>query len=230
MIDFPDTPTQGDEFTVGLLTWVFDDPVWLLKTSGASGGGGGPDTLGFTFATDTPPTATRVGDTWFNTATGNAYVWFDNRWVMFSPGGGAASPTLTTGAYQLATASGSGANDLLWAIDDDGGAAIYDQTASRGWFVFQQSGWYAVSFNGSIMKMVNGNTLTQAWFRFGQVGNSNEELVPATIMNDTSCGGTTVRRVAAGSAVRFTATVLLGSSPGQTWKPEGRVGIVRLGD
>lgn len=88
MIDFPDSPTPGQEFTVGGLTWVFNDPLWNLKSSGSGGGGGGPDTLGFTFTQDTAPTTTRIGDTWFDTATGRSFVWFDSRWVQFSPGGG----------------------------------------------------------------------------------------------------------------------------------------------
>lgn len=32
MIDFPDSPTPGQEFTVGNVTWVFNDPVWDIKS------------------------------------------------------------------------------------------------------------------------------------------------------------------------------------------------------
>jgi hypothetical protein len=92
VIDFPDAPTPGQEFTVGAMTWVFNDPLWNLKSSGSGGGGtGGPDTLGFTFTQDTVPTTTRVGDTWFDTAEGRSFIWFDGRWVQFSPGGGGGS-------------------------------------------------------------------------------------------------------------------------------------------
>jgi hypothetical protein len=94
VIDFPDTPTPGQEFTVGAMTWVFNDPLWNLKLSGSGGGGGGgPDTLGFTFTQDTPPTTTRIGDTWFDTAEGRSFIWFDDRWVQFSPGGGGGGAT-----------------------------------------------------------------------------------------------------------------------------------------
>jgi hypothetical protein len=49
------------------------------------------DTQGFTFTQDAVPTTSRVGDTWFNTATGKSYLWFDSRWVMFAPGGGSGA-------------------------------------------------------------------------------------------------------------------------------------------
>jgi hypothetical protein len=69
------------------------------------GDGGGSD--GYSFVADTPPTATTVGQTWFNSATGISYVWFDNRWVMFAPGsgGGATSvPAPVTAAAWLTAA------------------------------------------------------------------------------------------------------------------------------
>jgi hypothetical protein len=33
MIDFPDAPTPGQEFTVGGMTWVWNDPVWNIKAA-----------------------------------------------------------------------------------------------------------------------------------------------------------------------------------------------------
>lgn len=32
-IDFPDTPTVGQEFTVGTHTWYWDGNVWLIQTT-----------------------------------------------------------------------------------------------------------------------------------------------------------------------------------------------------
>jgi hypothetical protein len=55
---------------------------------------------GFTITQDALPTTSRVGDTWFNTTTGESFVWVDNRWVMFAPGGGgeALAPVMEIGA------------------------------------------------------------------------------------------------------------------------------------
>jgi hypothetical protein len=94
MINFPDTPTPGQEFTVGALTWVFDDPLWNLKASGSGGGGtGGPDTRGFTFTQDTDPLPTAAakdaalaGTTWYDTSSGDSFVLFDKQWQQFAPG------------------------------------------------------------------------------------------------------------------------------------------------
>jgi hypothetical protein len=37
-IDFPNSPTEGQEFTVGNLTWVYNAPVWNLVPGGGGGG------------------------------------------------------------------------------------------------------------------------------------------------------------------------------------------------
>jgi hypothetical protein len=64
----------------------------------------GPDTQGFTFTQDATPTTTRVGDTWFNTATGKSYLWFDSRWVMFAPGGGVGGAAVAMPSMEIAGA------------------------------------------------------------------------------------------------------------------------------
>jgi hypothetical protein len=61
-------------------------PAGPTGPQGPPGTGGGSD--GFTFIQDTVPTATAVGQTWWNTATGLSYVWFDSFWVQFAPGDG----------------------------------------------------------------------------------------------------------------------------------------------
>jgi hypothetical protein len=32
-MDFPDTPTTGDSFTVGNRTWIYDGTAWELVTT-----------------------------------------------------------------------------------------------------------------------------------------------------------------------------------------------------
>jgi len=49
-----------------------------------SGGGGGSD--GYSFKQDTKPNGTITGQTWYNTATGQSFVWFDGFWVETAPG------------------------------------------------------------------------------------------------------------------------------------------------
>lgn len=76
---------------------------WVVGGPGGGGGGGGAGSDGFTFKQDTVPTATTDGQTWFDTSTGNTFVWFQDadggQWVQDGPGsggdGGAASPLLS---------------------------------------------------------------------------------------------------------------------------------------
>lgn len=41
---------------------------------------------GFTFVQEAVPTGEVLGQTWFNTATGESFVWYDGFWVEFAPG------------------------------------------------------------------------------------------------------------------------------------------------
>jgi len=56
---------------------------------------------GFSFSQDAAPTATKVGQTWFQTSTGRSYVWeYDGdstQWVQFSGGSAPASPVIYGG-------------------------------------------------------------------------------------------------------------------------------------
>ena len=69
----------------------------VLKVGGG-GGGGGSD--GYTFVQDTLPVATTGGQTWFDTSTGDSFVWYDDgtsgQWVQSAPGGGGAQEAVAT--------------------------------------------------------------------------------------------------------------------------------------
>lgn len=82
-LDFPDNPTNGQVYD----KWTWNGTMWVLTASGGGGGGSG-----FTFSQDTTPTATKVGDTWFETDTGDSFVWTNDgnstQWVQFAPGSG----------------------------------------------------------------------------------------------------------------------------------------------
>lgn len=92
---------------------------------------------GFTFIQDTPPTTSRVGDTWFDTVTGESFVWFDNRWVMFAPGGG-----------------GGGSDGFSFAQDDAPAATAAGQTwfntATGKSYVWFDNRWVMFSPGGSL--------------------------------------------------------------------------------
>jgi hypothetical protein len=73
---------------------------------------------GFTFTGDNVPVTSRTGDTWYNTTSGESFIWFDNRWVMFAPGsggGGGGSDTRITVETRPPSAS-EGRDGDVWFV------------------------------------------------------------------------------------------------------------------
>ena len=128
---------------------------------------GGVDTRGFTFAQDTVPTATRVGDTWFDTGSGRSFVWFDSRWVMFAPGESPPSAVEDTGMRVIASWTAGVQN----AADQIGGFASQITPIGTGRLVLRRYGamvsiWFAdngasvsVGTTGTT-NLFNGNPIT----------------------------------------------------------------------
>jgi hypothetical protein len=96
-IDFPNSPAVNDTFTSGSTTWTWDGAKWSLVVTELTGptgptgavgdtgpagpaGATGPDGI-FATSSATPPENPAVGDAWFNSETGQIYVYYDNFWV-----------------------------------------------------------------------------------------------------------------------------------------------------
>jgi len=112
-IDFPDSPSVNDTFTDGTSTWIWTGSFWNLVISpvvgptGPTGESGadstvtGPTGPTGVFATEaaTPPGSADVGDAWFNSETGQIYIYYDGYWVESASSNiGPAGPTGATGA------------------------------------------------------------------------------------------------------------------------------------
>lgn len=112
-IDFPNTPELNDTFTAGPQTWIWTGQAWNLVISSVIGPTGptGPEgsasnvtgptgpTGIFSTVSDTPPGSPDEGDAWFNSATGQIYVYYDSYWVESASSSiGPAGPTGATGA------------------------------------------------------------------------------------------------------------------------------------
>jgi collagen type VII alpha len=111
-IDFPNTPSVNDLFTSGSQTWIWTGVSWNLVISqvvgptGATGPQGNASTVTgptgatgtFLISSVTPPANPQEGDSWFNSATGQIYVYYDSYWVESASSNiGPAGPTGATG-------------------------------------------------------------------------------------------------------------------------------------
>lgn len=65
MLDFPNNPTQGQQY----LSWQFDGVKWVAIPAGGPGGGASIT------VSDTPPSSPAVGAMWYDSVGNNLYVW-----------------------------------------------------------------------------------------------------------------------------------------------------------
>ena len=153
-INFPDSPLLNDTFTDGVSTWIWTGVSWNLVVSPVVGPAGptGPQgadssvtgptgpTGAFSISSATPPESPDEGDAWFNSETGQIFVYYDNYWVEsassnIGPEGptGATGPTGPEGAAsEIAGPTGpTGATGPL-GLTGPTGAAGADITGPTG--------------------------------------------------------------------------------------------------
>jgi hypothetical protein len=108
-IDFPATPSVNDTHTVGNRVWKWNGVTWdALRTTipyatGATGATGQDGQ--FSIAATTAPSSPEEGDAWYDSASGDIFIYYDGVWVEASnandgPTGptGVAGTTGSTGA------------------------------------------------------------------------------------------------------------------------------------
>lgn len=83
-IDFPNSPTIGEQFTSGNTTWEWDGVSWNTIRTPVVGPTGptGPAGLDGVWAqsNSVPPTGEN-GDAWFDPNTGGIFIYYDGYWV-----------------------------------------------------------------------------------------------------------------------------------------------------
>jgi len=112
-IDFPDSPSVDQQYTVGDRTWTWNGDYWALTLTSST----------FT-ASDDPPSGASAGDIWFESDTGKSFVYYDSFWVeiagragstTISSGGSNVSVSGTDGEIQFASNSTlSSSTSLVW--------------------------------------------------------------------------------------------------------------------
>ena len=124
-VDFPTSPSNGQTFTSGTITYTYNATAGLWN-SAASGGGGSSVTV-----SDTAPTSPSAGDMWYNSLSLKMFVYYNDgsssQWVPASPQqAGADGATGPAGADGSATSyanlaafpsSGNTAGDFGFATD-----------------------------------------------------------------------------------------------------------------
>lgn len=81
--DFPASPAADQEFTpAGGPTYIFKSPVWKRKVTSQSSGGGGAATS----VSDGPPASPTAGQLWYESDSGNTFIWYNDgntqQWVQ----------------------------------------------------------------------------------------------------------------------------------------------------
>lgn len=108
-INFPDTPTDGQVFTVGATSWTWYTTPGLWRiTSGPSGYTG---SKGTTYIDDNPPASPVNGDTWLDSSEGIRYVYYadgtSSQWIQESTIGPRGYPGYTGSASTVIGFTGS---------------------------------------------------------------------------------------------------------------------------
>jgi hypothetical protein len=75
-IDFPNSPTSGQTFTVGAITWQWDGSTW--KALGSSN-------PGRDYVSASAPSSPAEGARWLNSNDLKTYTYYDSQWIESSP-------------------------------------------------------------------------------------------------------------------------------------------------
>ena len=111
-IDFPASPSANDTHTVGTTVWSWNGTYWARTANTAK----------FT-AADAAPSSPALGDLWYESDTGKAFIYYDNTWVEL---GHATENMLLTASDTPPTSPDPG---QFWFESDTGRTFIrYDGT------------------------------------------------------------------------------------------------------
>lgn len=104
-IDFPNSPTLNQQYTVGDRSWTWNGTFWQVTGT----------TSTFT-ASDSAPSGPSIGDFWFESDTGKTFVYYDDVWVEV----GSASGSIDAGNLAGSTLASSVVNSSLTNVTSSG--------------------------------------------------------------------------------------------------------------
>jgi len=112
-IDFPDSPSNNDIYTVNGKRWIYSNGKWSIYGSTA------PDAT----ASDTEPTGVGDGHIWYRSDQSQTLIRYDNTWVEVGSAGGFDSSS-TSFPASLDSATGFAAVEALQAKVGVDGSAV----------------------------------------------------------------------------------------------------------
>jgi len=107
-IDFPASPSVSDTHTVGDTVWSWNGTYWARSAN----------TNKFT-AADAAPSSPTLGDLWYESDTGKAFIYYDNTWAEIGHASDAQSFNVSD------TIPSSGTTGDIWFESDTGKTFIY---------------------------------------------------------------------------------------------------------
>ncbi len=112
-IDFPTSPSVDETHTVGNRVWKWNGTTWdalrstIPYATGATGATGQDGQ--FSVAATTAPSTPEEGDAWFDSASGDVFIYYDGVWVEASNANdGPTGPTGLTGATGASVTGNTG--------------------------------------------------------------------------------------------------------------------------
>lgn len=83
--DFPSAPTVGQKYSPATgVEYTWDGITWVFSSAGSGSGGGGGG--GSIIVSDTPPDSPTAGTLWYESDSGNTYIWYEDadssQWVQ----------------------------------------------------------------------------------------------------------------------------------------------------
>src|SRR4029077_13876466 len=148
MFDFPASPNSGQRFTPAgsAKSYVWDNVAWRIDSGGLTTG---------VLIADSPPIGATPGTLWFESDTGNTFIYYDDgdskQWVQSN----VSTPVTFTGAYEL-IAKGSASNVASIDINNlsafrtlRGSGQVTNNATSGNHFIIQHSTNNGAAFDGN---------------------------------------------------------------------------------
>jgi hypothetical protein len=126
-IDFPNSPTTNQIFTVGSRSWKWDGTIWAIYSNNP-----------VLYRQDSPPSSPQEGDQWFETDTGRMFVRYGTAWVELGNATDIAG-ALQPGQMTALSAITSLTSDDIFPVVDGPSSAVASSKITYGNLVTNMS-------------------------------------------------------------------------------------------